>query len=473
MTTKTVRQPLWPDYRAVWRWHFYAGLLCIPFVLLLAATGSIYLFRPQIEAALDRPYDRLPAGQAQVAPSAQVDAALAAVPGGVLKSYELPRTTSAAARVLVSRGAEVDRVYVDPHTAKVLKVVDEDQRLMRVLFRLHGELLMGDRGSYIVELAACWAIVMILTGLFLWWPRQGSGLAGVVWPRLGGRLFWRDLHAVVGFWVSAFALFLLLTGLPWAKNWGAYLQAVRAVTGAAVARQDWTSGRSAELQERRKDDADVRNALAGDHAEHMGPMAGMDMSDMDIEGMAAPSRYALLDRLVPTVAALRLPPPVLINPPRGHAGRWTAKSDAADRPLRVDLVLDGETGAVLKRTDFRQRHWIDRVVGYGVAAHEGQLFGWANQALGLFTASGLITLCISAVVLWLRRRPVDGLGAPAPASRPRFALGLAIIVAALGVYLPLFGLSLILVLLAEHLLLRRIPRVRRWLGLQAPLAGLL
>jgi uncharacterized iron-regulated membrane protein len=29
----------WPDYGAVWRWHFYAGLFCIPFILWLACTG--------------------------------------------------------------------------------------------------------------------------------------------------------------------------------------------------------------------------------------------------------------------------------------------------------------------------------------------------------------------------------------------------------------------------------------------------
>ena len=37
-------------YRTIWRWHFYAGLFCIPFVLWLALTGSIYLFKPQVEA---------------------------------------------------------------------------------------------------------------------------------------------------------------------------------------------------------------------------------------------------------------------------------------------------------------------------------------------------------------------------------------------------------------------------------------
>ena len=40
-------------YRTLWRWHFYAGLICIPFVIWLAVTGSVYLFRPQIEAWFD------------------------------------------------------------------------------------------------------------------------------------------------------------------------------------------------------------------------------------------------------------------------------------------------------------------------------------------------------------------------------------------------------------------------------------
>ena len=37
------------DHRIVWRWHFYAGLFCIPFVLWLSVTGTIFLFHPQIQ----------------------------------------------------------------------------------------------------------------------------------------------------------------------------------------------------------------------------------------------------------------------------------------------------------------------------------------------------------------------------------------------------------------------------------------
>ena len=76
----------WPRYRTLWRWHFYAGLFCVPLVLWLALTGSIYLFKPQVEAWLDRRYDTLDMHGDRAAPSAQVAAALARLPGGVLNA---------------------------------------------------------------------------------------------------------------------------------------------------------------------------------------------------------------------------------------------------------------------------------------------------------------------------------------------------------------------------------------------------
>ncbi len=133
-------------------------------------------------------------------------------------------------------------------------------------------------------------------------------------------------------------------------------------------------------------------------------------------------------------------------------------------------MVDGATGAIKDRTDFKDRHLIDRIVGTGIAAHEGQLFGWPNQLLGLFTAMGLILLCVSSVVMWWRRRERGSLGAPDPAASPRFSRGLVILVALFGTYLPLFGASLIAVLVLEWTLLRRIPRIRDWLGLEPPVA---
>ena len=240
-----MRKP-WPDYRAVWRWHFYAGLFCIPFIIVLASSGSIYLFKPQIESWIDRDYDKLAIKDRPASAANQIRAALAAIPGSTLNAYEVPDGAGSAARVIVSHEGKAIRVYVHPESLQVLKTVDENARFMKVLFRLHGELLMGNRGSAVVELAASWAIIMITTGIFLWWPRKAKTLGGIAYPRLrgGSRIFWRDLHGVTGFWISGLAFFLLFSGLPWAKFWGDYFKNMRHLSGTAVAQQDWTNGQA-------------------------------------------------------------------------------------------------------------------------------------------------------------------------------------------------------------------------------------
>ena len=47
-------------YRTLWRWHFYAGLFVIPFVLVLALSGSVFLFKPQIDRWEERAFQGLP-----------------------------------------------------------------------------------------------------------------------------------------------------------------------------------------------------------------------------------------------------------------------------------------------------------------------------------------------------------------------------------------------------------------------------
>lgn len=442
------------DYRTVWRWHFYAGLFCIPFVLWLATTGSIYLFKPQIEAWLDRPYDRLAVDGARASPQAIVAAALTAVPGSALNAYELPQSADSAVRVLVGSGERLVRVYVHPRTLAILKTIDEDQRPMRWIFRLHGELMLGDRGSMIVELAASWAILMLLSGLWLWWPRDGAGAAGVLYPRLSnsGRRFWRDLHAVTGVWVSLFALFLLFSGLPWAKSWGGLLKEARSFGNATLVKQDWSTGRSSELAERRATNAPVGGEHAG-HRRHTDP--------------SAPRDYAALDRLAALVEMQQLAAPVLIAPPSRASAAWTARSETQNRPRRANLVLDGDGGTILERADFGQRPLLDRIVGIGVAAHEGQLFGWPNQALGAFTALGLIAVSLSAIVMWWKRRRSGVLGAPPAQAARRLSWPFLGVVVTFAVLLPLFGASLLLVLLLERCALRRSARLAHFLGLRA------
>ncbi len=157
--------------------------------------------------------------------------------------------------------------------------------------------------------------------------------------------------------------------------------------------------------------------------------------------------------------------PCWFRRPSALAASGTRSPITWDRPLRVDLVLDPATGAILKRTDFSSKPWLDRAIGTGIAAHEGALFGVANQMVSLFTTLGLVTLSLSGLAMWWRGRPESTLGAPGPLRRVRWSAGLIGLLIAFGVYFPFLGGSMIVVLLVERFVLRRMEPVRVWLGL--------
>jgi uncharacterized iron-regulated membrane protein len=147
---------------------------------------------------------------------------------------------------------------------------------------------------------------------------------------------------------------------------------------------------------------------------------------------------------------------------------WSVRSDAQNRPLRVTLHYDAH-GTLTSREDIATRHPLDRLVAYGVAWHEGQLFGWINQLIGLATAAMLITLAVSGTVMWWRRRPRGELGAPRPAAHPAWPGGRAglaggALMLFLLVWLPLFTLSLLVLLPIERWVLPRLPAMAHWLG---------
>jgi uncharacterized iron-regulated membrane protein len=423
-------------YRTIWRWHFYAGLFVMPFILILSLTGAVFLFKPQIDRWEERAFRGL-STRVAVSPNAQLDAAMAAFPGATFSSYRLPVAPGDAAllHLGLSDGSMRD-VFVSPD-GKVIGSLDPDWRIIEIMSSIHGSLLLGKVGRWMVELAASWAIVMILSGLYLWWP-SGGRLAGVVWPRLslGKRAFWRDIHAVTGFWVSSFALVLLVSGLPWASVWGDAFKVARTELGLMQGKQDWKTG--------------------GAHAEHdHNAMMTMDKANVPL---------ANLSLIVGKARAENLEFPVVISPP-SEKMEWSVKSNTQNRPNRVMITYDMATGTQLDRQDFASRHVIDRVVGYGIAWHEGALLGWFNVAAGLFTAVALTTLMVSGFIMWRRRRPEAVLGAPPLPHVPARIGGVVAILLLLAAVLPLLAASLILLWLVERMIFPSFPGISAWLGL--------
>jgi uncharacterized iron-regulated membrane protein len=279
--------------------------------------------------------------------------------------------------------------------------------------------MAGTTGEVVVELVACWTIIMVITGLYLWWPRA-SGLAGALLPRLRShrRIFWRDLHAIPGFLCSLWIIVIIGTGLPWSTVWGNLLDRFAVGIGEEFPQEIFGS-RPQSLASPGAESTDMNAIVAA--AQNRGLHQGYEIQ----YPWGETGTYAVM--------------------PLRHG--QTAENTAY-------LFLDRYSGAVRREIRWADIGVVGRLTSLGVRLHEGRLFGGANQLLNLSAVIVLISMGITGFTLWLQRKPPGAAGAPG--TTPGFEPGrsLVIIIIALGILLPLAGASMLLFWLWDRLVRR-------------------
>lgn len=442
-------------YRAAWRWHFYAGVFVTPFLLLLALTGLVMLFAPQLERVQYRDLLTVTPGQAALALDRQVGAVQQLYPAAEVTRVRPPAAPTQSTQVAVTTQGRDLTVYVDPYTAQVLGQVDQSSRLYAVAERVHGTLLLGDTGDRILELASGWALVLTATGLFLWWPRPVRGRrdwrASFIPQRAAGRAGWKNLHATLGFWVAGILVFFLITGMAWTGVWGE--KVVQAWNTFPA--QLWGAPTST-----------VPTAALNRDGEKVVPWT-LEQTPLPTSGSAAGAPGVTgpvtLDA-VNRYAAAQLPS-YWIALPGGRDGVYTVSAstmsgDLTDARRDLTLHIDQYSGRELARVGWDDYSLGAKGMAAGIALHQGR-HGPLNYALALLSCAVIAFLCVSGAVMWWLRRPAAArrLHAP-PMPSPVLWKGGVAIMAALGVAFPLVGLSLVAVLLLDLLVLRRLPAVK-------------
>lgn len=437
-------------FRAIWRWHFYAGVIFSPFLIILAVTGGIYLFKPQIEAMMYKDRYQVQAEGEAWAPSTQIDQVRKAYPDAEITRYRPPDDANRSSEVGIMDNGQSLTVFVNPYNGTILGELNNDQRLMDQLEEIHGELMAGTLGDRLVELAACWALILLITGVYLWWPRERRGIFGTLLPRLkaGKRTFWRDLHAVPAFWLSLGIAFLILTGLPWSGFWGEQVQKMGVEAGIGYPTAVWF-GEKPESTVPAKDVADVPWAA------EQRPVPQSDQQDV------APIS---IDKVVETAAARQVHPGYDIYFPGDANGVYTLSVFPAKSTDEATLHLDQYSGKVLADYRFDDYGPMAKIISTGITLHKGTHFGLPNQLAGLIVCLGIVAIVITGLIMWWKRKPPHQLGAPTLPKNFTLVRGVGILVIALGILFPLVGLSLIVVLLLDWLIIRRIPSLKKWLG---------
>jgi uncharacterized iron-regulated membrane protein len=450
-----MKQPKVNFYNLAWRWHFYAGLFVAPFMVMLALTGAIYLFKPQLDPLMYGSLMNVPAGHHSVSADELLKRVKEAYPQATVKQYLPPVNAERSAQfVVLNDGSELN-VFVDPYHGDILGEQDAKKNLQAVARAIHGELMIGTVGDRLVELAAGWAVVLVVSGVFLWWPRGQA--AGILWPRLcsRGRVLWRDLHAVTGFWGAAFLLVMLLSGMTWTGFWGKQYAGVWNVFPDAM----WNDMPKSDVEARSLNTATrqtvpwaVENTpmpMSGDHAEHMAHGTAP-------AGPAAPT-ISLQD--VQNIAVQRkVEPGYSITLPTTATGVFTIAVFADDPRNDATLHVDQYTGNVLADVRYEQYGTVARATEIGVMLHEGKMFGAFNQIIVLLICLMILLSAVSGVVIWWKRRPQGKFGVP-PLRHdlPKWKTAM-VIMFALAVIFPLVGASLVLVWVLDRVLLSRFTR---------------
>jgi uncharacterized iron-regulated membrane protein len=279
-------------------------------------------------------------------------------------TFRPPRDADDTLWVLV-RGAWSGTVYVEPGSGQVLGRLGETDGFVNIVFRTHSSLWLGDTGKALLAGIALVYLLLLVTGLVLWWPRRWP-------PRLAVTLNGGTLRAFFDLHRTA----------------GALIGLVIAVSVASGAYMAW------------RPLGDFVTALAGGRS--VKPPA---VPKGDNSGGPAPT----IDALVASAQA-RFP---------GAPVGYVQVPSNANRPLRVRFRLPDDphpngltsvwlhprTGAVLGTTRWDELDVGARAVAVVYPLHTGQLGGPPLEAVVALGGLTLGTLGVTGLWLWWRRRP--------------------------------------------------------------------
>lgn len=409
----TERKPTPRLYRVIWRWHFYAGLLTLPVLLIAAATGALYVFREELERPM---YPKLlfvePKAES-VLYADQLAKAQAVLPAGAkVHGFTISDDPTRASIVTAETGHEQYQfVYVNQYTGAVLGQAEYGKTFFDFILTLHRTLFVGTTGRIIVELATSWGIILVITGLYLWWPRDKK-LRGVLWPRVSGKSYaiWRDWHTVPGFYFSILAFLVMGTGLFFTFLFGSGYQLLGAATNAYP--------------------PNYINPPKSARAEGRLPIS--------------------LDQVVALARARQPEPRIYVDFPHTGEDSFAIYGGNYDSPSTVSVMyVDQYSGALIDHIRWGQLSALAKTQIASYAIHIGSIFGLPTKILAVLVCLMIIAMTATGAVMWWIRRPRGKTGFPMKQTAFQPAKWLIGLICLLGLLMPAAGLSMLLIVLGD------------------------
>jgi uncharacterized iron-regulated membrane protein len=461
-----------------------------PALVVLALSGLVILYSQPLDTWLNRDLFVVAQGPENVSLDEQVAAAREHVAGDfTLDAVTPPAEPGRSTRIdfvppsVAETGeSNVTQVFVDPYTGAYLGHRNELSGLVGLANQLHG--MFGNDGPHLqlpslghliapssypdatipvgvgnlwMELTAVWVLVLLASGIYLWWPRAIEAtkpLLRVRWGK-GGRIRWRDLHSLTGVLLAVVLVSYILSGLTWSRYWGENWRAVSdTVAPSAVVDAPSTPAAMGDYDRLGRRVAWAANDDPVYASRPSGPVpARLSFADVD--------RIAKEEHMVPGYAII--PPSDSIENGNPVYGSYTVVNAWPQKlSEQRTLYLNQFTGATIFNATAAEDGALSRLTSFGINMHMGNQLGVLTRITATLACIGVLTSVMTGFLMWWKRRPSGATGLPGPASAatrahtPKGALIVVSVVAVVfGVLFPVFGASVLVVLAIEAVLSRR------------------
>ena len=214
--------------RRVFLWlHLWLGLILGLWFSLIGLSGSVLTWRGELGAwELNRRFPIVaPAPDAQMlsldAATSKLQRAMPRLEMAQVSAISPPQSASDSYKFTVGRSRrDAKTVVLDSYSGSILGVAAPRSGQVFAIQNFHQRLIAGMRGYVFNGLLTVLGIPLLLSGLWLWWPKNGKQLRARLTIKRGALLHRRlyDLHNVLGIYLYGVLLITTVTGALLVKN---------------------------------------------------------------------------------------------------------------------------------------------------------------------------------------------------------------------------------------------------------------
>lgn len=214
--------------------HLTLGLISGIIVFIVAITGALYAFKAEIESfTTSYKYVEEQPDKEFILPTVAKQIAAPIFPGKEIHGLVYGERNRAIEVVFYEMEPLYYRaVFLNPYDGEIIKVKNYRRGFFHFVLSGHFNLWLPYKiGTPIISSAILIFVVMLITGLILWWPKRKSRFSQSLFIKKNSKGKYKlfDLHSVFGFYSNLILLVLAITGLVWGFEW--FSKGVYTITG--------------------------------------------------------------------------------------------------------------------------------------------------------------------------------------------------------------------------------------------------